>query len=235
MLRGRVGIIYGGSLLLHAGVALAVVTIREPKQHEATSISVRTLKPKQKRVEAPPPAPEPPVQRVAPRRAARQAPDQPTAAPPPAAAAASSAAPVADFGLAMTGGVGAGGIAVPNGLGTRAAPTRTTRTATPRALKPMAAKDDDSCLEALIKPKPISIPQPTYADRAREANIEGKVRVELTVDESGNVVAARILEGLGYGLDEAALEAAKSSRFEPATRCGKATRTTFVIGIRFTL
>jgi protein TonB len=79
------------------------------------------------------------------------------------------------------------------------------------------------------------MPQPVYARQAREANIAGKVRVELRVDATGAVVSARVLEGLGYGLDEAALEAARAARFEPATLCGKATETTFVIGMRFSL
>jgi protein TonB len=145
---------------------------------------------------------------------------------------------VADFGLSMSGGVGVGGIAVPLGHGTRATPGTETRRAPPKSLvpsKPKLPAGQEACIEALIKPKPIATPQPAYADRAREAGIQGKVRVELTVDESGAVVSARVLESLGYGLDEAALEAAKTWRFEPATRCGKTTATTFVVGIRFTL
>ena len=45
----------------------------------------------------------------------------------------------------------------------------------------------------------------------------------------------RVIEGLGHGLDEAALEAARGSTFEPATRCGKPIATTFTIGMRFSL
>jgi protein TonB len=61
------------------------------------------------------------------------------------------------------------------------------------------------------------------------------VRVEVTVDDSGHVTGARLLAGLGYGLDEAALEAAKRAAFEPATRCGKPVSATFVIAMRFSL
>ena len=43
---------------------------------------------------------------------------------------------------------------------------------------------------------------PKYTMQARQAEIEGVVRVEVTVDESGHVVNARVLSGLGYGLDE---------------------------------
>jgi protein TonB len=59
--------------------------------------------------------------------------------------------------------------------------------------------------------------------------------VELTVDATGAVAQARVVEGLGHGLDEAAIEAARTYRFEPATRCGKAVSATFTIAIRFTI
>jgi protein TonB len=230
--------IYAISVLLHAGVALAVVGIEKPTVHEATSVTVREVKRAQpKHVDAPPPPP--PVQAPKPVRKVPRAPaPPPIAAPAPVPTAEAPAAPkVADFGLSMSGAVGAGAVAVPTGPTTRVAP-REIKSAAPKALvpgKPQLPKGEDACIEALIKPKPIATPQPAYADRAREAGIQGKVRVELTVDETGAVVSARVLESLGYGLDEAALEAAKTWRFEPATRCGKTTATTFVVGIRFTL
>jgi periplasmic protein TonB len=79
------------------------------------------------------------------------------------------------------------------------------------------------------------VPQPLGTEAARAAGIEGKVRVQLTVDETGHVVDVKLLQGLGYGLDEAALAAAKRAEFEPALRCGKPTRATFNISMRFTL
>src|SRR2546423_1409149 len=79
------------------------------------------------------------------------------------------------------------------------------------------------------KPKPRSVPQPAGSEAARAAGVEGKVRVQLTVDETGHVVDVKLLQGLGYGLDEAALAAARQAEFEPAVRCGKPTRATFNI------
>lgn len=245
---GRGSIVYGGSLLLHAGVAFALVRIEPEPLHEATTVTVVEVKKskQEKKAEPPPPPPEPPVvQPTAPKvKKAAPAPPEPVAEAQPKAAEAPSgnAAPPPMFGLTLSGGVGVGvgGIAVPQGdsLSAPQGP-RVTRTAEPKALAPKkdraGSPSDTECLEALVKPKPIAIPQPAYADRAREAGIQGKVRVELTVDETGAVVQTRVLEGLGYGLDEAALEAARSARFEPALRCGKPTRTTFVIGIRFAL
>ena len=47
------------------------------------------------------------------------------------------------------------------------------------------------------------------------------------------LIGVRVLSGLGYGLDEAALAAAQSASFEPAVRCGKPARATFTISMRF--
>jgi protein TonB len=93
----------------------------------------------------------------------------------------------------------------------------------------------EECDEPPAKPKPIKVLQPAYTDDARSAAIEGRVRVEITVDENGNVVATKVIAGLGHGLDEAALAAAKGSTFSAAIRCGKPVRSTFVIGMRFNL
>lgn len=240
MFRPRYSVIYGASLLLHAGVALAVATIQPPApRRQPTTITMREVKHKPQTVQNVPPPPPPPAPPPAP--AQTHAVSKP--APHPVRAAAESStpapgsgaqAPVADFGVSLSGGVGAAGIAVPTGSAAGPGPEHKVKAAPPKALAP-AKHEDDACLEALVKPKPINVPQPVYADRAREAGIAGKVRVELTVDESGQVVSARVIESLGYGLDEAALDAAKASRFEPATRCGKPTSTTFVIGMRFSL
>jgi protein TonB len=243
MARGRFGMLYGVSLVFHAGVAFAIASIEPEAVHEATRITMREhkQKPDPKRESTPPPPPPviaaPKPVRRAPKPEPKQEPAPAPAAPAPAAQAApatTSAAPVADFGLAMMSGTGKGGIAVPRAQSGAAAPARAQKTVAPRALA-KGAPEKDSCLEQLIKPKPLSIPQPVYADAARAAGITGKVRVELTLDETGAVVAVKVIEGLGYGLDEAALEAARNARFEPATRCGTPTRTTFTIGIRFSI
>ncbi|HVR18721.1 MAG TPA: TonB family protein, partial [Polyangiaceae bacterium] len=143
-----------------------------------------------------------------------------------------------DFGLTLSGGVGGDGVAIPTGpiaaksTAQKAAPERVVK----RTLSPVgaAAAADDACEDPPTKPRPINVPQPAFTEAARAAGVEGKVRVELTVDETGRVVDVRVLQGLGYGLDEAALSAARSATFEPALRCGKPSRATFTISMRFT-
>ncbi len=61
--------------------------------------------------------------------------------------------------------------------------------------------------------------RPEYTEEARAASIEGKVRVEITVDASGAIRSVKVLEGLGHGLDEAAVRAVEGATFEPAQQC----------------
>jgi periplasmic protein TonB len=44
--------------------------------------------------------------------------------------------------------------------------------------------------------------------------------VEVTIDEKGNVADTKVLESLGYGLEDKVLEALKNWRFTPATMNG---------------
>jgi len=224
----------GGSLLAHAGLVVALGGIEAPRSIAATAIEVvETSKPEPTPPVTPePPPPEPAVQPAPPRaRAAKAAPAEPPPEVPPAAATAPPLGALPDFGLEL--GNGAGGLAVP-----AAAPLapRAPATTTTKALEkaPAPARAVDACDEPPAKPKLVNLPQPAYTDAARAANVEGKVRIEITVDEAGKVVSVRALTSLGHGLDEAALSAARSATFEPAMRCGRPGRSTFTVSIRFT-
>jgi protein TonB len=142
-----------------------------------------------------------------------------------------AAAAAPEFGVELAGASGPGGIAVPVG-NPNASPTHH---AAPKELKAEPAIARDTCVEAASKPKPLQVSQPAFPEEARAAGIQGRVRVELTVDATGAVTQAKVVEGLGHGLDEAAIEAARTYRFEPALRCGKAVSATFTISIRFTI
>lgn len=222
----------GLSILFHATLGFFVARIEMRKARAATAIEMSETKKREvaKKIEEQRQPPEPPKKTL--KRAA--AVEKPIEAPPPAAAPLEA---LPDFGLELSGGVGGVPVApVGAGAGVNAAPVAA-RAAAPVVKRPVAARAptavDDGCDEPLAKPKPRNVPQPVYTDRARAASVEGKVRVELTVDETGRVVNVRVLQGLGYGLDEAAVAAAQSATFEPAVRCGKPARATFVISMRF--
>lgn len=63
--------------------------------------------------------------------------------------------------------------------------------------------------------------KPQYPPEAKERNIEGPVKVEILIDRQGVVRSSRVIQGLGYGTDEAALEAARRLRFKPAEASGQ--------------
>ncbi len=83
--------------------------------------------------------------------------------------------------------------------------------------------------------------QPAYPERAQKDDVRARVVVEVAVDATGRVTDASVLRreritsggsmpvpSLAYGLEEAALDAARRSIFRPAERNGEpvATRTT---------
>lgn len=242
----KLSVIYGLSLAMHGALAVSIALLKEPKRTETIAITMSDgpKKPAKvepaKVVETPTPsdahaeAPRPQAKaKVAPVAATR------LAAPAPRVNAAAATGPAGndalpDFGLTLGNG-GPGGMAIPQGTGpvAAAAPSATAKVLPARVLAPKPASDE--CADPLVKPRPKSIAQPAYTSSAREANVEGKVRVEISVDESGHVTGARLLAGLGYGLDEAALEAARRASFEPATRCGKPVSATFSLAMRFSL
>jgi protein TonB len=56
---------------------------------------------------------------------------------------------------------------------------------------------------------------------ARRLNKTADVTVKVMVDETGKVIESELAgERAGFGFDEAALQAAKSAVFEPATKNG---------------
>jgi TonB family protein len=75
---------------------------------------------------------------------------------------------------------------------------------------------------------------PVYPSIARSVNVSGKVIVQVTIDESGNVISARALEGPSL-LQQAAIDAAKQWKYSSAKRGGNPVRDTKTITFNFTL
>ena len=218
------------SLAAHAVLGATLAAIPARARHEIIAISMsETKKPKPVVHSDPTPPPE------APRPAAHQV--RAKAAPPtpkvvdvaPASADAPSGDALPDFGISLSNGA-SGGLAVPAARPIAPAPIAATTTKT---LSRTARTQTDDCDEPPAKPRLLSRPTPAYTDEARAAGVAGKVRVEITVDEHGSVVAVRVLQGLGHGLDEAAVAAARAMTFEPAVRCGRHASATFKVGFNF--
>jgi len=75
---------------------------------------------------------------------------------------------------------------------------------------------------------------PVYPDLARRAHIQGTVVLMMVVDEFGVPMQVRVLDG-HPALQDAALQAARQWRFEPARMDGRAVAASFRITLNFRL
>lgn len=88
-------------------------------------------------------------------------------------------------------------------------------------------------LSLLVSPKRIKFVEPRYTSSAKRAKARGTVVLELLIDANGNVSDAYAIKELGYGLTQAAINAAKGWKYQPATLGGKPTETTIRVSVRF--
>ncbi|HEX4445808.1 MAG TPA: hypothetical protein VH044_03705, partial [Polyangiaceae bacterium] len=179
--------LFAFSLGAHALLGVALGSIPPGHHREVIAISMaETRKPKVPPHVEPPHDPDPPTPAPRPARAktAPPAAKAEPAAPTKSAPGSRSLDALPDFGLSLSGGTG-GGMAIPGGGGGGPRPA-----VAPAAAKVLArAPKADECGEPPAKPKLLSRPNPAYTDAARAAGVSGKVRVEITVDEQGRVVA----------------------------------------------
>jgi TonB family protein len=70
-------------------------------------------------------------------------------------------------------------------------------------------------------PRPLRTPDPQYSKEARKRSVQGKVVLWLVIGPDGLPQNIRVAKSLGYGLDEAAIEAVRNWRFQPAKKNGK--------------
>jgi protein TonB len=74
----------------------------------------------------------------------------------------------------------------------------------------------------VMAPIPISQPLPLYTEEARKSRVEGIVLLQAIIRKDGSVDSFRVLRGLGYGLDESAINTiATKWRFKPGTLSGR--------------
>jgi len=77
--------------------------------------------------------------------------------------------------------------------------------------------------------------KPAYPELARLSGIQGTVYLKLLIDENGNVEKAKVEQGVKDMLDNAALEAAKESKFFPALINNKPVKVWVILPIAFKL
>jgi len=77
--------------------------------------------------------------------------------------------------------------------------------------------------------------EPEFSEAARKAKYQGVVVLAIEVDASGHPQNLRILEMLGLGLDEKAIEAVSQWRFRPGYQDGRPVVTSATVEVSFRL
>lgn len=84
-------------------------------------------------------------------------------------------------------------------------------------------------------PKAVYSPDPEYSEEARKAKYQGTCVLWLVVGPDGRPRDIRVQRTLGLGLDEKAIEAVKTWRFEPAMKDGKPVAVQINVEVSFRL
>lgn len=232
------------SAAAHGAFVVGIVVLKEPEPKKTESIGImvsQKKKEKPKEEEKPKPIEAPPEvlhHRTVkmPAKAPEAPPPDPTPAPQHAAL---NAAP--DFGISMTGTGAPGGIGVGIPVGPGGSSKGVSQlTAPPPKEKSFgsvkeAVSVDPGCTEGGIKAKLLGAFNPPYTDDARSAEIEGRIKLKLTIDAQGNVTDVQVMSGLGHGLDESAIATARRVKFTPARENCKDVSSTFIVGASFRL
>ena len=226
----------GLSVTLHASVLLwaAFKPVAVHDTNRPVELQIVQLEP------PPPPTPEPPKPVEPPKPKMKPPPikvaevkPQPVEPPPPIEEAKEPPKPVPLIvGISMSSTTSAGGFAAPVGntaygkMEKAVAPSEVKPYSAPRYVPPGAADREPEVAREF---------KGAYPDEARRAGIEGVVQLRIVVDDEGRVVDVKMLNGPGYGLNEAAREWIKKFVFKPAVKGGEAVSTTIVFNFRFLL
>ena len=117
-----------------------------------------------------------------------------------------------------------------NGMGSAAPPPKPMGTP---AAKLYYSKDVAyTASGGVLNGKAISMPKPAYPAAANAVGANGSVSVQVTIDESGNVIAATPVSGHPL-LRAAASNAASSAKFSPTMLSGKPVKVTGIITYNF--
>lgn len=79
----------------------------------------------------------------------------------------------------------------------------------------------DVLVSTVTPPRVKKLVKPEYPKEAQKAGKEGKVILQATIDVNGIPQNIKALTQLGFGFEEASIEALKKSSFYPATKKGK--------------
>ena len=241
------------SLGLHGLAYVSLVRAKPLPPKVNTPVEMEIIQPKPK-PKPPPPVvkpPEPPkpieVPKARPRvhlpPPPRHAPPPPqhVAPPPPNQPPPPKAAPTPiNIGLSLSSTTKSGGFAAP--VGNSMMGQAPERAADPHASKPYAAPPAGPkfvpSYQLTEPPQVVSggDMRGFYPDDARKQGLEGQVVLQITIDATGKVTRAKVVQGAGHGFDQAAVKGALSKlRFKPAMLGGQPVGTEITYKVTFLL
>lgn len=121
----------------------------------------------------------------------------------------------------------------PSGLGTGQPVAQALDPEPPPVKKPAPPKNPPTQSRGVVNGLAISLPKPAYPPTALAVNAQGKVNVQVLIDESGRVISAKATGGHPL-LRDAAENAARNARFSPTKLSDVPVKVTGVIVYNFT-
>ncbi len=219
-----------GALLWHLATQSPPVTVARTRPVELVMVEVEPPKPVEPPKEEPPPPPKPvrkppPIkvavaQKPPPEPPKEQLPPPPNDAPPPETP--QKPVPLV-VGISMSSTTTAGSFSAAVGNTVYGKTGNTAQD--PSEVKAYSAPKYAAIHTVDSAPMVTGEVKIPYPEEAKRAGIEGPVILAITVDHEGKVVAAKIVSGPGYGLNEAAVTAIRRFKFKPAFKGGEAVST----------
>jgi protein TonB len=87
----------------------------------------------------------------------------------------------------------------------------------------------------VFAPRLLHKEEPNYTQEAKDAKIQGPVKLSAVIDVDGKAHDVKVEEGLDAGLDANALAAIETWRFEPAQKDGERVPVAVKIEVNFRL
>lgn len=88
---------------------------------------------------------------------------------------------------------------------------------------------------AVSRPSVVTKRDPQYTEEARKSFLSGTVRIALVVGTDGVPKNMRVVGPLGFGLDQKAIEAVQTWRFQPGMKDGKPVNVAATVEVNFRL
>lgn len=89
--------------------------------------------------------------------------------------------------------------------------------------------------DGVTQPIPIYTPEAEFSDEARRQKHQGACMISVVIDAQGNPQNPRVVQPIGFGLDQKALEAVRHYRFKPARKNGRPVAVRIAVMVNFKL